>query len=65
MRSAVRKPTKRPAEYTESGYPKNNPKFAKEAARVLKKRQPDIEKLDRFFEEWASVGHKRLKPSEG
>lgn len=60
----MRKP-KPSAEYTESGYPKNNRKFEREAARVIRERRGDIKKLDRFFDQWAAEGQKRLKPSEG
>ncbi len=56
------KPGKIIGEYDGAGYPKNNPKFFEEAAKLLERRKGDVEKYKRYVREWSVKLRAGLKP---
>jgi len=58
----VVKPGKIIGEYTGAGYPKNNPKFLEEAAKLLERRKGDLERYKQYVREWSAKLRAGVKP---
>ena len=56
------KPGKIIGEYDAAGYPKNNPKFFEEAAKLLERRKGDFERYNKYLREWSVKLRAGAKP---
>lgn len=56
------KPGKIIGEYNGAGYPKNNPKFFEEAAKLLDRRKGEVEKYEKYVRQWSARLRAGVKP---